>query len=146
MIYETSCCSSVSGRGPNFLYYNRNADRGGLLDLYQGIGHEYIRGEYGTPQGARGVNWIGCGRIDGFHMMAGAADGDTRRVGLHLNDLLSGRKHSGDSRMHFHLAGYARVERKMQLAGHDLADADISWMTHQLRSEIVSAITCLGIG
>src|ERR1700675_3828735 len=75
---------SVSGGGSDFLDEDSYADRGGADNLHQWIGKIHVGGEDGLAPDGGGVNGGGGGGVDFFDVMAGAGDGDARRVSVDI--------------------------------------------------------------
>src|SRR5271169_1968966 len=137
------CGVSVRGRVSYFLHENGHTNRSGLHYLHQRVGYVDVGGEDGAAAGSGGVDGIGCGSIDFLDVMTGTGDGDAGRIGLEFDVLVVGN--SGHPGMNLDLAGHARIEGEVQLAGHDLHDGDVARMAHLLRSQIKGSVAGLDV-
>src|SRR5205807_6327482 len=88
-------------------FFNNYSDANGcgLFDLDQRIGDVDVGDKDGAAESARGIDGIGGRGIDLFDVMARSSDSDARRVGVDLNDLLSGGKVAGYARTDLDLTG-----------------------------------------
>src|SRR5207302_9354986 len=101
---------SVRGRGTDFFNNYSDANGCGLFDLDQRIGDVDVGDKDGAAESARGIDGIGGRGIDRVEVMARSSDSDARRVGVDLNDLLSGGKVSGYARTDLDVTGWSGVE------------------------------------
>ena len=104
-----------------------------------------VGSEHSAAERASRIDSISRRRVDLFHVMLRARNGDAGRIGVDFHDLLSGGKISDNSRVNLDVSSHASIKRKMQLAGHDLNYLDVAGMADLHRSQFKSAFTGLRV-
>src|SRR5579862_8981283 len=135
--------ASVDDGSSGFLDDHGYANRRGLHDLDQRVGNIDVGGEDGTAAGSSCVDGIGGRSVDFLDVMSRARNRDACRIGLDLNFLVV--RNSSYARMNLDLAGRARIEGKVQLAGDNLNDSDIAGVANLLRSQVEGSVTGLDV-
>src|ERR1700676_31118 len=111
-----------------FLLNYGHTNRGRLYALRQRVRHVHVRIEDRATARASSIDGISRSCVDFLHVMPGAGNGNTGRVGVNFDNLFSVGKVTRDPRMNLDFTSQPRIEREMQLAGYDLHNLYAAWM------------------
>ena len=85
----------MRSRGSDLLHQDGDADRPGLLDLYERVGDINVGVENRFAGGAGHVDGVRGGLFDPLDMAPRSTDGDRGRIAFFLDDLESAGKRIG---------------------------------------------------